>query len=695
MPSNDIHRMLHGNRKRKRSRSPPTTTADRELPPNKESREEMPTASNGEHKAGANMSFSKERRRRKQIEYYRKCYQEDPPSTKYNSIPPSSGKDVSRITLTSARIMQLAWTLKLADSIQNNQLLESPIYQSMSRYYKQLKIAGHNDKVRVEEDKFRMEQLEIQNRELAKDYQKEKKQRHAIQKECTDLKKKYSNLKAKHAVAHKKVMRNQIGMSSDTSSAASDSSKTPSPQLPSRKPKAKETQKSKEQLEPSDYKKETPKVSIHQESENLLEDTEQLIHQSPLVARPPARDEFLESMPITHNESEKQSIQQQSSPPRSPHIGTAKQMPPPKTAHERVEQKQPFPNKLSKIFYHTGSQSSEQSSIVDSPSVYHDTQGAMQDGLINAKDPSQRPKMITLKKDFFPPQEEQILPLGNNHVDHIQEVADQGYQQSPIHDFASRRPQLSAGQAILRHPYRQGQTNPSTSPMHEAPANSPNTNEHDNYSDKDPSPSEDEIVDDSQTIVFPTETKPDESNSRRVTISPNPNALKLRDANASHANRKGNSHQYTSPLHQRKKLKATAPGHGWISAKTNHDFMDELDDGKRVGPNSKDWKGSTSKTQPPEPSEEKVRDPSEFRYVEVVRKKSEREKLRPHTCADCGKFIDAVMEGNGANVFSRHELECTSRHRSRYTQQETNESFWDMDFKDEREKGKRWAEQES
>ena len=90
MPSNDIHRMLHGNRKRKRSRSPPhlsktaaTTTGDRELPPNKESHEEMPTASNGEHKAGANMSFSKERRRRKQIEYYRKCYQEDPPSTKY------------------------------------------------------------------------------------------------------------------------------------------------------------------------------------------------------------------------------------------------------------------------------------------------------------------------------------------------------------------------------------------------------------------------------------------------------------------------------------------------------------------------------------------------------------------------------------------------------------------------------------
>jgi hypothetical protein len=71
------------------------------------------------------------------------------------------------------------------------------------------------------------------------------------------------------------------------------------------------------------------------------------------------------------------------------------------------------------------------------------------------------------------------------------------------------------------------------------------------------------------------------------------------------------------------------------------------------------------------------------KYEEVVRNKGERDKLQRHDCPDCGKFMDAVMEGAGANVFERHQLMCTSRHRTRYTPPETPEHFWELSFIDE------------
>ncbi|KAG7343241.1 hypothetical protein IV203_021186 [Nitzschia inconspicua] len=74
----------------------------------------------------------------------------------------------------------------------------------------------------------------------------------------------------------------------------------------------------------------------------------------------------------------------------------------------------------------------------------------------------------------------------------------------------------------------------------------------------------------------------------------------------------------------------------------------------------------------------------DFKYLEVVRKKAEREGLNPYDCPDCAKFFNAVTAGDAKDVYKRDELLGCSRHRGRSTPPQTPEDFWEMSFIDEK-----------
>ena len=93
---------------------------------------------------------------------------------------------------------------------------------------------------------------------------------------------------------------------------------------------------------------------------------------------------------------------------------------------------------------------------------------------------------------------------------------------------------------------------------------------------------------------------------------------------------------------------------------TKKDFMDSSDDGS----DARD-EGSLG-----------------YKYEEVVRGKDARAALNGYTCPDCGEFFDAMMEGEGANVYKRSEFLCCSRHRGRHTPPQTPQDFWELSFAD-------------
>ncbi|KAG7372390.1 hypothetical protein IV203_018533 [Nitzschia inconspicua] len=74
----------------------------------------------------------------------------------------------------------------------------------------------------------------------------------------------------------------------------------------------------------------------------------------------------------------------------------------------------------------------------------------------------------------------------------------------------------------------------------------------------------------------------------------------------------------------------------------------------------------------------------DFKYLEVVRKKAEREGLNPYDCPECAKFFNAVTAGDAKDVYKRDELMGCSRHRGRSTPPQTPEGFWEMSFIDEK-----------
>ncbi|KAI9081449.1 hypothetical protein K1719_036595 [Acacia pycnantha] len=79
-----------------------------------------------------------------------------------------------------------------------------------------------------------------------------------------------------------------------------------------------------------------------------------------------------------------------------------------------------------------------------------------------------------------------------------------------------------------------------------------------------------------------------------------------------------------------------------------------------------------------------------FKYIEPVRKKAEREKLKGIECKQCKKFYDAVLPSDqGKNPdsskqnFRCEHLDGVSRHRYRYAPPMTPEGFWNIGFESE------------
>ncbi|KAK9041196.1 hypothetical protein V6N11_016309 [Hibiscus sabdariffa] len=82
-------------------------------------------------------------------------------------------------------------------------------------------------------------------------------------------------------------------------------------------------------------------------------------------------------------------------------------------------------------------------------------------------------------------------------------------------------------------------------------------------------------------------------------------------------------------------------------------------------------------------------DKGSFKYVEPVRKKAEREKLKGFECNQCKKFYDAVLDkGDQGNEDRNRNFRCehhdgVSRHRYKYVPPMTPEGFWNIGFESE------------
>ncbi|XP_075644432.1 protein gamma response 1 [Castanea sativa] len=80
----------------------------------------------------------------------------------------------------------------------------------------------------------------------------------------------------------------------------------------------------------------------------------------------------------------------------------------------------------------------------------------------------------------------------------------------------------------------------------------------------------------------------------------------------------------------------------------------------------------------------------DFKYVEPVRKKADRENLKGIECKQCKKFYDAVLPNDGGRDpnGNQQKLRCehhdgVSRHRYRYAPPLTPEGFWNIGFESE------------
>jgi hypothetical protein len=204
--------------------------------------------------------------------------------------------------------------------------------------------------------------------------------------------------------------------------------------------------------------------------------------------------------------------------------------------------------------------------------------------------------------------------------------------------------------------------------------------------------------DDSQTIIPPPAA------TRQVAVGPadqtlaphskrkrevDPNALSDPQSSSSKSSKKSSrGSSSTSP-------KSTL-GSGWMSSRPAKDFVAEVaartpSTNRRPTSHlasssvpSNQQRGTPRENIPasyPKPPPQKNTN-TEEPYCEVVRNKAERQKLKAFDCAECGKFIDAIMEDDLEGVYNRHELMCASRHRHQFTPPDTPEDFWELSFAD-------------
>ncbi|KAF3781844.1 gamma response 1 protein [Nymphaea thermarum] len=76
-------------------------------------------------------------------------------------------------------------------------------------------------------------------------------------------------------------------------------------------------------------------------------------------------------------------------------------------------------------------------------------------------------------------------------------------------------------------------------------------------------------------------------------------------------------------------------------------------------------------------------DGGNFKYVEPVRRKGDREFLKGFECKQCKKFYDALQQDGG--IDSSNKIQCehhdgVSRHRYRYLPPSTPDGFWNIGF---------------
>ncbi|KAG9149402.1 hypothetical protein Leryth_003360 [Lithospermum erythrorhizon] len=79
---------------------------------------------------------------------------------------------------------------------------------------------------------------------------------------------------------------------------------------------------------------------------------------------------------------------------------------------------------------------------------------------------------------------------------------------------------------------------------------------------------------------------------------------------------------------------------------------------------------------------------SAFKFVEPVRKKAEREKLKGVECKQCKKFYDSVLPHEGNESSGTKNLRCehhdgVSRHRYKNEPPSTPDGFWNIGFETE------------
>ncbi|GJP69984.1 hypothetical protein CLOP_g974 [Closterium sp. NIES-67] len=74
--------------------------------------------------------------------------------------------------------------------------------------------------------------------------------------------------------------------------------------------------------------------------------------------------------------------------------------------------------------------------------------------------------------------------------------------------------------------------------------------------------------------------------------------------------------------------------------------------------------------------------PPPFKYVDVVRKKADREMLQAGECETCRKFYDAILEGDVQGVMAPRceQHQVASRHRWRFAPPSTPPGYWNVGF---------------
>lgn len=78
-----------------------------------------------------------------------------------------------------------------------------------------------------------------------------------------------------------------------------------------------------------------------------------------------------------------------------------------------------------------------------------------------------------------------------------------------------------------------------------------------------------------------------------------------------------------------------------------------------------------------------VKPPKQAKFVDVIRKKSERENIPGFECDECRQYFTVLEQQGIFTPGSKAEmLQKCSRHKSRFTPPSTPEGYWDLSIKD-------------